>query len=325
MQQALRTILSIWVAMVVTVFGVTTLGTLATGNVVAFDSNRTGNDEIYLLDVTRHLTINLTQHPAPDRNPTWSPSGRYIAFESVRLVPGFGMRSSIYMLDLEDWRTAWRVMPPFVRGVAPAWSPNGDFLAISGSLQGMPNNDIFVVNARNGTLLRITDTPERYEYSPSWSPDGRMLAYGAYDPNTVSPAAVYVIPFNQTTIQFTAQTTNDPILVSDNFGAGDPSWTPDGKVMMIYDLTAERVFVTEPEADAPDIPLAIPDIQMIEEPRMSYDGGWIVFSSSESPGRLWRSIYRVREDGGGLQRVTHGAERNNTRDSSPEWQPPTPR
>jgi dipeptidyl aminopeptidase/acylaminoacyl peptidase len=43
---------------------------------IAFDSNRDGNDEIYVMDADDGGNLqNLTNNPADDRDPSWSPDG----------------------------------------------------------------------------------------------------------------------------------------------------------------------------------------------------------------------------------------------------------
>jgi Tol biopolymer transport system component len=69
------------------------------GAQVAFISARSGNWEIYLVDVETGKETKLTDHPATDVAPTWSPDGRQLAFLSDR-DGGW----ALYTLELESGR-----------------------------------------------------------------------------------------------------------------------------------------------------------------------------------------------------------------------------
>ena len=47
-------------------------------------SNRGGDFEIYVLNAARTGKTNLTNNPASDTSPSWSPEGASIAFRSAR-------------------------------------------------------------------------------------------------------------------------------------------------------------------------------------------------------------------------------------------------
>jgi TolB protein len=54
------------------------------GERIAFSSDRTGDHEIYVIDVDGGDPIRLAEHPADDMIPVWSPDGDEIAFLSSR-------------------------------------------------------------------------------------------------------------------------------------------------------------------------------------------------------------------------------------------------
>jgi len=58
--------------------------TPAAGSRIAFESVRDGNGEIYVMDADGSNQTRLTNNPADDGSPAWSPDGSRIAFYSDR-------------------------------------------------------------------------------------------------------------------------------------------------------------------------------------------------------------------------------------------------
>ncbi|MCE2448361.1 MAG: PD40 domain-containing protein [Candidatus Latescibacteria bacterium] len=65
------------------------------GRHIAFESNRDGNAEIYVMDANGGNLRNLTNASSRDGHPSWSPDGRSIAFFSERVGGG---NAEIYVM-----------------------------------------------------------------------------------------------------------------------------------------------------------------------------------------------------------------------------------
>jgi Tol biopolymer transport system component len=314
----LRGVLALWILWVGAVSFASFVGTLEPIDVLAFDSNRNGDYDVYILDLSTGVQINMTRNTTRDRNPAWSADGRYLAFESVQ--PGAG--NGIFILDLQNLGLgARRITPEFIRAVQPDWSPRGNYIAFSGSLSGMFNNEIFLVNRYDGQVIRVTNSPNEFDYNPRWSPDGQQLVYGVYDATVVAPSSVYVVRFQEMALQLAQERPQfRPVKVSDQESAADPGWTPDGDVYFRYELNQFTLYRTEPVADAPDEPIYRERVVM-EKPDLSPDGEWIAFGYAPQERDLWRELVVARLDGTVMYPVTFGAQAGNYWDSAPAWKP----
>ena len=50
------------------------------GNLIAFSSSRTGNDDVYVMNPDGTGLVRLTTNPAEENQPSWSPDGARIAY-----------------------------------------------------------------------------------------------------------------------------------------------------------------------------------------------------------------------------------------------------
>jgi Tol biopolymer transport system component len=197
----------------------------------------------------------------------------------------------------------------------------GNYIAFSGALTNMFNNEIFLVNLYDGQVIRVTNSPNEFDYNPRWSPDGRQIVYGVYDASVVAPSSVFVVPFQEMTLQLAQERPQfEPIKVSDDESAADPGWTPDGDVYFRYEIAPYTLYRTEPVADAPDEPINTRRLVM-EKPDISPDGEWVAFGYAPFERDLWRELTIARIDGSLMYPVTFGAQAGTYWDSAPAWKP----
>ena len=68
------------------------------GRQIAFQSDRAGNDEIYVMNADGSSQRNLSHHPGYDAFPDWHPDGERIAFASDRQG---GKNRDIFVMDTD--------------------------------------------------------------------------------------------------------------------------------------------------------------------------------------------------------------------------------
>lgn len=114
------------------------------GKNLAFVSSRSGQADIWVLDLATHKLRNITNHPAGDFRPAWSPDGQWIAFSSDR--------------DPRIEACPATTAP----GPAPFVTPQF--------------TRIYLVHPDGSGLRGITDSSE-LAGTPHWSPDGSRLIF----------------------------------------------------------------------------------------------------------------------------------------------------
>ena len=85
----------------------------------------------------------------------------------------FGRRGDIYVMSASGSNVRRLTFSPGVEG-APAWSPDGRWIAYSSYRAG--KSDIWKMRADGGGKTRLTRTAA-LEDVPDWSPDGRKIVY----------------------------------------------------------------------------------------------------------------------------------------------------
>ena len=157
------------------------------GQTIAYVSDRTGDFEIYMQQVSGGEAINLTKNSSQDVQPAFSPDGKWIAFVSTRssttdlIIRGLGLP----LMGGDVWvMPALGGLPKRVAegGNFPSFSPDGsEIVLVRGPWFG---SEICRVPAGGGTPRAIDirfgagDRAGSFFTYPSYSADGRWLLFG---------------------------------------------------------------------------------------------------------------------------------------------------
>jgi Tol biopolymer transport system component len=278
-------------------------GTLAGPNEqIVFFSERDGNQEIYVMNAADGSNqTRLTSINASDSDASWSPDRTKIAFESDREG-----NSNIYVMNA-DGSGLIQLTDNLANYSNPKWSPDGAKIAFNtdrhSAEAGFNNQEIYVMNAADGSnQTRLTINPAR-DSLPSWSPDGTKIAF--YSERDVD-GNIYVMNAadgsNQTKLTISPR--------FDSF----PSWSPDG-TKIAFDSNRdgnEEIYVMNAADGSNQTRLTYNDV-LDTGPSWSPDGTKIAFASAKDGNA---EIYVMNAaDGSGQTRLTN----NTAADAEPDW------
>ncbi len=179
------------------------------------------NREIYVMNVGGSGLIQLTNHPAWDKSPSWSPDGSRVAFLSDRDQDGY---EELYVINADGSGLTKLIYSPDWGVGDYTWSPNGSrivfaYFSYGASVTDATDDvsDIYVVNTDGSGLTNLTNTNDpEWDEGASWSPDGSRIEFvsdrdGNWD--------IYLVNADGTGItKITNQTGNQSNAV----------WSPDG-------------------------------------------------------------------------------------------------
>jgi Tol biopolymer transport system component len=273
---------------------------------IVFDSDRSGQSEVYILDLVSQRVTPVTSHEqvgAGSRLPDFAPDGLHIVFVSANNV-GEG-----YLFVIGTNGEGLRQLTTEEANYEnPAWSPSGEWIAFEKGHAGVWG--LYQIRP-DGSDLRQIGPEEVSLFHPSWSPDERNLAVVT---GTEEAWCAGILNIRTNAVEYVTEP---------GIAIGSVKWSPDGSTLVLdavadsnHDLYALDLHTRElrrltqhPAVDA--------------RPEWSPDGEQLVFHSTRDRGgsmageERWEEfeLYLLDLPSGRITRLTDNA----WFDAHPDW------
>jgi Tol biopolymer transport system component len=253
---------------------------------IAFASDRAGNFDIYVMNPDGSGIVRLTNDPAEDTQPTWSPDGRQIAFVSNR-----DGNKEIYVINA-DGGGLTRLTNNTAEDFSPAWSPATTPQKIAFVSHRDGNDEIYLMNTDGSSQTNLT-LNNSDDDDPAWAPSGTMLAFASNREG--DKFEIYRV---NTDMDFLTRLTN-------NFSNDvAPTWAP-GRITYQSDRDGVNdELYTSNAADGSNAVRITINTAFDLDPARSSDGARIVFVSNRDAATNLE-IYAANADGSNTVRLTN--------------------
>jgi Tol biopolymer transport system component len=225
------------------------------GKYIAFNSDRTGEMNIWLFDLESGQSRQLTRGSGGDYQANWSPNGKRITFFSSRAGT-----ADIWCVDVESGNLEQITASDYVN-VNPFYSPDGKRIAYNSDQTGRP--EIWVMRS-DGTEPRQLSNSGVMGHFICWSKDSDAVIYRS--PGGGNPQTMKI-----------ALEGGDAEPLPEVAGGAHMSFSPD--YSRIMDVVGHKVLWVSPldgGSPAKIFEFEDPDVR-IDYPVWSPDGKWILF------------------------------------------------
>lgn len=258
------------------------------GTRIAFLSNRSGADELFVISTDGTGELQLTTTPDEKTALAWTADGKQILYSTFS-----NETSHLYAINPDG--TGRREIAK-VPGRAPTLSPDGARVVY---MTGSWTATRLMISASDGSNPRPITDGSYIAWNIHWSPDGKQIAFTSRnDPK--GELAVFVM---------NADGTDKRQLSRFPAGSGNaqwPVWAPDGHQLAIqvnrikeHDAHIWIIDATTGNANK----LAAHDQPYLDEtPAWFPDGKRIAFQSNRT-GRM--EVWMMNTDGSGMRQITH--------------------
>jgi hypothetical protein len=259
---------------------------------IVFDSDRSGDREIWVMDSDGSNPLQITFDRARNGFPAWSPDGERIVFTSNR-TGSF----DLYIMD-SDGNNQIALTNSSMVDREPSWSPDGKkilFRRLFGD--GFETSEIFVINPDGSDLTQLTFS-FNYDANPDWSPDGTSITFRR---RLSGSDGIFVMNADGSNVQrITVNQSEERV----------PRWSPDGTIIAFTRDQAMWLM----NADGSNETALVPGSPQ----SWSADGNHLAFQRADAEGDLELFVLDFVVDDPPVERQLTF---NSASDFRPDWHP----
>lgn len=244
------------------------------GRSIVFQSNRDGNWEIYRASVDGSQAVRLTNDPAVDETPCFSPDGRWIAFVRSSRQGGTNAAREIYLMEAQTGAELIGLARHRADDWSPVFSPRGDqvaFVSDRDDLRGGElynrQSDIFFFSLADSSVTKFSQGFGD-KSAPCFTPDGSAVLYVN---NVNGGFEIFEQPLG------TAQALS---LLAKNGPKGGPQAAPNNKLIVYFEKRDNNLDLFLFERGSGRIQRLTCDPAMDAFPTFSPEGNEIFFTSN---------------------------------------------
>jgi TolB protein len=152
---------------------------------IVFQSSRDGNFELYTMDLEGKNLRRVTDSPANDVTPSWSPDGERVLFATDR-----DQNWEIYTI-VGDGTDPKRLTSPPGANTSPSWVLNGSRILFV-STRDAVNGELYLMDPDGGNVVRLT-FDSMVKDNPVMTADGTRILYTVNEKGRFGIAAFHVL------------------------------------------------------------------------------------------------------------------------------------
>jgi len=234
--------------------------------------------DLYVQGITGGEALRLTNTPAAESSPTWTPDGQQISFlrrtgagAGVFLVPALGGAEALVTMTAA----------PQPDDAGMSWSPDGRTLAYVDRDMPRGPTAIFLLDTVTGERARFTQPPEHDmgDRRPVFSPRGDRLAFVRMTTRWYF-SDIYCKD---------VKAGEEVRLTSDNLAVPGLDWTADGGSLVFSSDRGGRLTIYRVPSSGGEV-TEVPGVEGIaHSPSVSRHGARLVYGQTHAEANIWRA------------------------------------